>query len=87
VLFRSSPNKIRDVLVGVPSLDEQVKIANCLDTAFKKIDLAEAKKKTLSDLFRVLLHQLMTAQIRAHDIDLPGFDENLEPALQLTPET
>lgn len=30
---------------------------------------------TLTELFRTLLHQLMTAEIRVHDIDLPGFNE------------
>ena len=29
------------------------------------------KMHSLTSLFRTLLHQLMTAQIRVHDLDLP----------------
>ena len=39
------------------------------------------KHTTLSALFRTLLHQLMTAQLRVHDLDLDGI---LEQAVQET---
>ena len=37
-----------------------------------RVWLLELKRQSLSDLFRTLLHQLMTAQIRVHDLDLEG---------------
>ena len=38
-----------------------------------KLALHCRKHATLTALFRTLLHQLMTAQIRVHDVDLEGF--------------
>ena len=35
-----------------------------------KIQHHRQKKSKLEDLFRTLLHQLMTAQIRVNDLDL-----------------
>lgn len=53
------------------------------DDIAKKIDVVEAKARmhgdklnALSDLFKTLLHKLMTAEIRVNDIDLPGFEES-----------
>ncbi len=42
-------------------------------------DIAKAKA-TLEALFRTLLHQLMTAQVRVHDLDLSALDEAAGPA-------
>lgn len=35
-----------------------------------KLALTERKRSHYSDLFKTLLHQLMTAQLRVHDLDL-----------------
>ncbi len=37
-----------------------------------RVWLLELKRQSLSDLSRTLLHQLMTAQIRVHDLDAEG---------------
>jgi hypothetical protein len=34
----------------------------------------QRKRKVLTDLFRTLLHDLMTAQIRVGDLDLSALD-------------
>jgi type I restriction enzyme S subunit len=52
--------------------DEQVEIAGILDTVEKKIELLSEKQSRLEELFRMLLHQLMTGQTRVNEIDLPG---------------
>jgi len=52
--------------VRLPSREEQVGIAECLGTVDTKLRNATKKKNTLTDLFRTLLYQLMTAQIRVH---------------------
>jgi type I restriction enzyme S subunit len=70
----TSPTKLRAVKVGIPpTLDEQEEIASVLSTTQQKISVATNKKSQLQDLFRTLLHQLMTARIQAGGIShLPG---------------
>lgn len=56
----------------VPSdLNEQVKIASLLTIVDESIDLHREKRLLLEELFRSLLHQLMTGQARVNDLDLP----------------
>ena len=54
----------------VPDREEQEQIADTIDSAQRKIDAAENKKGILQDLFRTLLHELMTARIRVHELEL-----------------
>ncbi|MDZ7768769.1 MAG: hypothetical protein U5K38_06695 [Woeseiaceae bacterium] len=62
----SSPKKLRAVKVGIPpTLEEQEEIATAL-SAMKKNRRRDDKKTKLQDLFRNLLHELMTARIRVH---------------------
>ena len=53
--------------------DEQVEIAGTLDTVEKKVELLSDKQYRLEELFRTLLHQLMTGQTRVNDLDLGEF--------------
>ena len=57
-----------------PDISEQQEIAAALSTVEAKIDLLRHAHALLSDLFDTLLHQLMTAQIRVHDLDLPELE-------------
>jgi type I restriction enzyme, S subunit len=61
---------VKRTLVPVPSLAEQDEIDSALATLQQKITLISAKKETLTDLFRTILHQLMTARIRVHELNL-----------------
>jgi type I restriction enzyme S subunit len=61
---------INDVKFGLPTKEEQSEIGQILSTIDSKIEEHKEKKGSLSDLFRALLHRLMTAQIRVNDIDL-----------------
>ena len=58
----------------VPSLDEQHEITRIFAALDRKEQIQLAKQAALSSLFRTLLQQLMTAQIRVHDLDfsMPG---------------
>jgi type I restriction enzyme, S subunit len=56
--------------IPVPSLDEQQDIARVFAVLEQKEKVHERKHATLTNLFRTLLHQLMTAQIRLHQLDL-----------------
>jgi type I restriction enzyme, S subunit len=58
-----------------PPLIEQREIASILRTVDERISRFEAKQWLLQDLFRTLLHQLMTAQIRVHDVDLSFLEQ------------
>jgi type I restriction enzyme S subunit len=53
-----------------PTLDEQSAIAAILDAIDRKIDLHRRKRAVLDDLFKALLHKLMTGEIRVADLDL-----------------
>jgi type I restriction enzyme, S subunit len=53
---------------AVPSRDEQDQMAATLDSAQAKIDLSVQKYRVLQDLFRTLLHELMTAKTRVHEV-------------------
>lgn len=57
--------------IPLPSLGEQREIADVFAALDQKEKVHERKHAALTDLFRTLLHQLMTAQIRVHDLDLP----------------
>ena len=53
-----------------PMLDEQQEIVTILDTIDRKIDLHQRKRAVLDDLFKALLHKLMTGEILVSDLDL-----------------
>jgi type I restriction enzyme S subunit len=60
------------VLMPLPKeIDEQRDIANVISTIDRKLTLHQGKHAALTALFRTLLHQLMTAQLRVHALDLP----------------
>jgi type I restriction enzyme S subunit len=54
----------RDIPLAIPSLQEQIEIRTALGTLETKLGLHAAKTAQLKDLFRTLLHELMTAKTR-----------------------
>lgn len=68
--FNVNTKTIDSVLVPLPEPDEQIEIAGILQTIDRKISVHERKRGALGDLFQTLLHQLMTAQIRVHRLDI-----------------
>jgi type I restriction enzyme S subunit len=56
-----------------PTLGEQREIIAILDAIDRKIDLHKRKRAVLDDLFKALLHKLMTGEIRVADLDLSAF--------------
>jgi type I restriction enzyme S subunit len=72
---------LKTYLIPVPALDEQKEIAATFAALDAKEKHHRRKHATLSALFRTLLHQLMTAQLRVHDLELDGI---LEQAVQET---
>jgi type I restriction enzyme, S subunit len=64
--------KLKRFPVLIPNLKEQKQIADVLQTIDEKLNSQRRKQDLLEELFRTLLHQLMTGQMRVNDIDLPG---------------
>jgi type I restriction enzyme, S subunit len=60
--------------VPLPKIDEQQEIGKVFASLDGKINLAQKKVSLLEELFRTLLHQLMTGQTRVNEmtIDLTG---------------
>jgi type I restriction enzyme, S subunit len=69
--------KIAKVKIPLPDLSEQSEIAEILDAVRRKIIATKRKKALLEELFRTLLHHLMTAQIRVKEdvADLTGLKD------------
>ena len=70
-----SATRLRGFPIPVPSPEEQDAIVTCVDSLDRKLAVHHTKHAVLTDLFRTLLHQLMTAQIRVHDLDLSFLEE------------
>lgn len=69
-----------------PTLDEQREIVAVLDAIDRKIDLHRRKRAVLDELFKALLHKLMTGEIRVSDLDLSALSSGPVPAAKQTPE-
>ncbi|MEI8172449.1 MAG: restriction endonuclease subunit S [Deltaproteobacteria bacterium] len=63
-------NLVHAVLISVVPIVEQKEIAHILKTIDQKIDLHEAKKSALQDLFKTMLNKLMMGEIRVKDLDI-----------------
>lgn len=66
-----------NTLLVIPKLEEQNEIANSLTNLDNKIEFHQKKKQTLTDLFKTLLHELMTGQRRVNEIDFENDKEEL----------
>jgi type I restriction enzyme S subunit len=81
---------LRGFPIPLPSPEEQDEIVTNVDCLDRKLAVHRGKHAALTALFRTLLHQLMTAQIRVHDLDLDGvlsqvereFGDRVSPKLQ-----
>src|SRR5262245_11821876 len=67
-------SKLRTVLFPLPKLDEQREIVAILDAIDRKIDLHKRKRAVLDELFKSLLHKLMTGAIRVDELDLSALN-------------
>lgn len=65
-----SATRLRSFSVPVPKADEQDEIVANLDCLDQMLSINARKHVALTALFRTLLHQLMTARIRVHNLVL-----------------
>ena len=63
-------NSFAGVKVAIPPVDQQREIAAVLDAIDCKTALHRRKRAVLDDLFKALLHKLITGEIRVRDLDL-----------------
>ena len=66
----SSIRVLRNIRIPLPPLPVQQKIASILSAIDEKIEAEENKKKALEELFKSLLHNLMTANIRVNQLEI-----------------
>ena len=62
--------KLKPLSVPIPSPDEQAEIVKALEIVDQKHADHQRKLAALQDLFRTLLHELMTAKTRVHELQL-----------------
>jgi len=67
--FNINSGTLKTMHVPVPSIEEQDEIARNLAIFDKKSANAELMRANLHDLFRTILHELMTAKIRVEKVD------------------
>ena len=60
---------IHRVKFGLPSCNEQEELGSIFTMLDRRLAQLELKKTSLQDIFRTLLHELMTAKIRVHTIE------------------
>ncbi len=58
-------------VVTTTDIDEQREIVAILDAIDRKIDLHRRKRAVLDELFKALLHKLMTGEVQVGELDLP----------------
>ncbi len=64
-----SRSRLAELPIPHPPRDEQCEIVAILDAIDRKVELHRGKRAVLDDLFKTLLHELMTGEIRAADLD------------------
>ena len=62
--------KLKGFPVLLPPSDQQEAIVDACHSVDGKIQVARSKKIQLQDIFRTLLHELMTAKTRVHEFEL-----------------
>lgn len=70
---------LSEMNVPEPALDEQRDIVAILDAIDRKIELHRKKRTVLEELFKALLHKLMTGEIRVDALDLSALQVHAEP--------
>lgn len=69
--YNLNTGTIDSLPIPLPStLEEQRDIVAVLDAIDRKIDLHRKKRAVLDELFKALLHKLMTGEIRVADLDM-----------------
>ncbi len=74
-----SRTRLAELQLPIPPLQEQREIIAILDAIDRKIALHRQKRAVLEELFKALLHKLMTGEIRVADLDLSALESHHAP--------
>ena len=75
--------KLKAFPVLIPTLGEQREMVSILEAIDRKIDLHQRKRAVLEELFRALLHKLMTGEVRVGELGVrPSSDETCQATPQ-----
>ena len=69
-----SRSRLAELPMPLPSIREQRETVAILDAIDRKIELHRKKRAVLEELFKALLHKLMTGEIRVADLDLSALE-------------
>jgi type I restriction enzyme, S subunit len=86
---RTSWSSLKKLKIGLPDKEERRLIVLTLNSMEDKLSFYKKKKQTLTDLFKSLLHELMTGQRRVNEIDFKDKVKEYklpEPTLNITAE-
>ncbi len=64
-----SGTRLGNLSIPLPTIDEQIEISAAVETIDKKPGCHRMKLRANQDLFRTLLHELMTAKTRVQDLE------------------
>jgi type I restriction enzyme S subunit len=64
---------VKSLLVPLPPASEQTTIVRMAAASNSKIEAEEQRKTALQALFKTMLHQLMTGQVRVLDVTIEGY--------------
>jgi type I restriction enzyme S subunit len=65
-------SELAQFLIPIPDMQMQEQVASAIEAVEYKHETHRRKYASFTDLFRTLLHELMTAQIRVNDLDVEG---------------
>lgn len=71
--------RLAELPMPVPAIDEQRDIVAILDAIDRKIELHRKKRAVLEELFKALLHKLMTGEVRVDALDLSALQAHAGP--------
>ncbi len=71
-----SSSRLAELMIPWPHNTEQWGIVAILNEIDRKIDLHQRKRAVLEELFKALLHKLMTGEIRVGDLDTDVIKDN-----------
>ncbi len=71
-------SEVVNFLIPLPDKETQRQVADAIQTLERKCEIHQRKLDALAALFHTLLHQLMTAQIPACNLDLPEMETALK---------
>ncbi|MFD0782662.1 hypothetical protein ACFQZ8_01795 [Micromonospora azadirachtae] len=78
-IYHLSAERVRELRVGIPSLDEQRRIANFLDTELGKVDALVAKKDKLLSRLEDRIESRILAHVGASQLAKPNSGHPVSP--------